>query len=203
MLPQSNMSASFTAQLPLTAAVGVSIFGWLLNFIGIAVLQCGLPKANFNPIGLSWYFVFLYLLWAASLFGSILYNSIETYRNFLLQLTTVVLASIPFDIEKSLAWAQFQSSGGISAGGSMKVAGLVIMFFAVLPVLAILGSGKDSIVHDLNSAMSAGKSETPAMVNNSAPRAMIPASFETRAATQANPVSFKIQALYKCNFTLT
>ncbi|KAJ3260127.1 hypothetical protein HK103_001203 [Boothiomyces macroporosus] len=114
--------------------------GWILDLVGIALEQSDIRYQRINPIGLQWYFLFVYLFMIL-LFNSAAYtNTIKTYRMLLLGLTVLSLAYIPFDIDAALHM-QVDVNSYLSNVNPIKVVGLIIMAFLIL---AVFGSDDNS-----------------------------------------------------------
>jgi hypothetical protein len=123
-----------------------SLVGFVFNFLGICIAQAGQPFADFNSYGMQWYFLFFYLAWIAGMVGSLLTSTLSAHRHLLLAWTTLALAFMPFDIERSL----FAALSRISIfGNGLKIAGLLLMIFPLFGALIFLGVEQTSPLHSL------------------------------------------------------
>jgi hypothetical protein len=133
-----QMSSGFSNYLKENAKISfsvlVSIVFVLINAIGLFVSQAGSSTRNgFNPIGLSWYFMAIYILWIILLLSFIGKNALTSYRHFLNSLTIIVLVALPMDIERSLINKAGAAAGSSLARGSITSAvGNILFIFPVV-----------------------------------------------------------------------
>ncbi|KAJ3270216.1 hypothetical protein HDV01_000433 [Terramyces sp. JEL0728] len=114
--------------------------GWILDLVGIALEQSDIQYRRINPIGLQWYFLFVYLFLIILFNCTVFTDTVKTYRMLLLGTTVLSLAYIPFDIDTALHM-QVDVSNSLSNVNPVKVAGLIIMAFLIL---AVFGSDENS-----------------------------------------------------------
>ena len=72
-------------------------------------------------------------------------DSFKSYRLLVLTLSGVHLSFLPSDIDAAVAMSKYVYS---SPGSVLRAIGLVMSFIPVLVILILLGSEKDSIVHE-------------------------------------------------------
>ncbi|KAJ3260125.1 Transmembrane osmosensor [Boothiomyces macroporosus] len=140
---QPKYSISIAVSLVRHALIQIAV---ILDFIGICIAQSALPYEKVNPLGLGWYFFFVYLLWTLILTCTIYFQTLSTYNSLLTQLTTLALAFLPFDLNGSLQGSTSRDNS-FSAGNGIRVAALVILVFPLIIVFILLGSGEKSFVH--------------------------------------------------------
>ena len=123
----------------ITFATLLSVIGLFFNFIGLCVEQAGRNSENIsgsfpaNPIGLSWYLLIFYLVWASVVFVAAGFDVMKTYRFSLLALTAVALSYVPNDTHSALMGTLgFSNNSSVSAGSGLRAAGLIILFFPVV-----------------------------------------------------------------------
>lgn len=134
----------------LSVAILFSYVGLFFNFLGICIAQGDIANRNVgstNIYGLLWYYVFFYTFWIAAVTYCFVSNTIQANRLIIVALTTITLSFVPSDIESSLVRTGILFSTGTSSGNSLKVAGLVILFFPALAVLFYIGSEPDSLLN--------------------------------------------------------
>ncbi|KAJ3324275.1 Transmembrane osmosensor [Boothiomyces sp. JEL0866] len=117
--------------------------GWIIDLIGIALEQSDIQYRRINPIGLQWYFLFVYLFTILVFNGSLYTDTVKTYRMVLLGLTVLSLAYIPFDIDAALHM-QVDVNNYLSNVSPIKVVGLIIMAVSLFLILTIFGSDDNS-----------------------------------------------------------
>jgi hypothetical protein len=115
--------------------------------LGICIGQSAQRFADFNTYGLQWYFLFFYLFWIVLMIGSQLTGTVKSHKYLLLAWTTLALAFMPIDIERSLFTTTARVS---SAGNGLKVAGLIMMIFPLFGALLLLGVDETSPIRTLD-----------------------------------------------------
>ena len=84
--------------------------------------QNGVGASKYNGYGLQWYYFFVYILWT----GVFVLNTMRTVeKSFMLTITAISLAYIPYDINSANAGSAFSS--GTSHADNLKLAGLLIL----------------------------------------------------------------------------
>jgi hypothetical protein len=121
-----------------------SLVGFSFNFLGICIAQGGQPFSAFNPYGLQWYFMFWYLLWIGLMAMSQMTATIHLHKSLLLAWTTLTLAFLPLDIERSLSAAHSRVS---PFGNGLKIAGSIMLFASIFPALVFLGIDQESPIY--------------------------------------------------------
>jgi hypothetical protein len=132
------MSFQNLKQNPKLAIVtATALLGFILDFLGICIAQSSVPYSAYNAYGLEWYYLFFYLAWLISMLLCQLKLIVQSYRFFLLALTTIGLTYLPDDIDRSLATAFAENA---PFGNGLKATGLIIMVFSFLASLVFLGT---------------------------------------------------------------
>lgn len=84
--------------------------------------QSEVGPSKYNGYGLQWYYFFVYILWT----GVFILNTVRTVeKSFMLTVTAISLAYIPYDINSANAGSAY--STGISHADNLKLAGLLIL----------------------------------------------------------------------------
>ncbi|KAJ3270217.1 Transmembrane osmosensor [Terramyces sp. JEL0728] len=146
-LTVKDLMETFQKAPRLFLALFVAELGWLLDFIGVAVAQSDLSYSKYNPLGLQWYFLFAYLAFIILLTLTIYTDSLKTYKGLLVNLNTLTLAFLPFDIDNAINVAYLAPASNLAGGSSTRIAGLIIMVFPMIAIAAMLGSEENSFVN--------------------------------------------------------
>ncbi|KAJ3324276.1 Transmembrane osmosensor [Boothiomyces sp. JEL0866] len=131
-------------------ALFVVELGWVLDFIGVALAQSDIPYAKYNPLGLQWYFLFAYLTFILLVNVTVYTDTLKTYKNLLVNLNTLILAFIPFDLDNAVNVANLGSTSNLTGGSNTRIAGLIIMVFPLILIAAMFGSEEDSFVNQFD-----------------------------------------------------
>jgi hypothetical protein len=110
----------------------ISILGQVINIIGLLIGQLATSRSTYNIYGMSWYFAFLYFIWASSILITIGKGTMTIYKGLLNSITIIVTISIPLDIDQSLRRIAISTNNVVGIGA---IVNFVALLFILLPIV--------------------------------------------------------------------
>ena len=159
----------FKSENKIFLCAGVSLFGAVLNFISVCVLQSTIPSGlAFNPYGMQWFTMIYYFLVPVAVGLAVYYDKVQQYRIALVGLVSVSLSYIPSNMHQAVIWSNAKENqlssllGSINssatsnmnkeaAAGGLALTGLFFYIVPMFCLLAFIGSDQDSALNKLGS----------------------------------------------------